>query len=263
MTVNGQRVRVTIGDDRDERRAALRWALQAAGAEVVAEAVTPVDLLRLSLRHQPELVVVHPLIGSRPCDDLVPRLLAGIPGGRVIAGDGGGFHAPSPGVRLHAVPTLAPEAVVALVRRLTWSVPGSRTTAVVGLPPSPFRMAVLSALGCEGVATLEEVPAAPQVHRSVRDLAPDLLVIDLSLPGVGGWGSLQQLSEDHPRCRLVVVSPRAALPFAPLDPGVQTVVEGDVVALRHSVRRLVGVEPAPATSRTTSVEMGAFVASGW
>lgn len=254
MVGSERRVRVTIGDDRDDRRAELRWALQAAGADVVAEAVTGPELVRLSLRHQPDLIVVHPHLRDLDLEEAMPRLLLRVPATHVVVGDAGGYESVVPSNRVHVVGSLVPDRVVPVVERLRWAVPPPLATAVVCLADASFRSAVVAALAREGVVTVQDGGAAKDAYRSVHDLGPGLLVIDLALTGMGGWLHLQQLWEEHPQCRIVVSSPLGAVPLAVLEVGVAAVLaEGDIGGLRATVRRLVaGGQPAAPPSLCVS-----------
>lgn len=239
MAVNGRVVRVTIGDDHDVRRTELRWALQAAGARVVAEAVTPAEILRLSLRHQPDLVVVDPHVGTEAEPDLVSRLLLRVPASHVVSGGPSNGYAAGVGERLHVVRGLVPGHVVTTMRCLTWSTPRPAATAVVCVADPRFRAAVVAALSDDGVATVDEVPGSAEAYRAVHDLGPDLLVMDLSLTGMGGWRYLRRLSQHHPDCRIVVTSPLGGAPPLVDEGGVAALLaEGDIGGLRSAVRAL-------------------------
>lgn len=236
MANQGRRITVAIGDERDYRREELRWALHETGAQVVVEAVTGAELVRLSLLHQPDLIIADPDVGTGSADDAVARLLAGVPGAHVIC-DETVARPPRNGHRFHVVRGLVPAHVAMTARSVTIDVVPSEGTAVVCVADPSFRTAVMAALGDERIATVEEVRGAAEAYRAVGDHTPDLLIMDLSLTGIGGWLYLMELSEEHPECHIIVTSPLGSTPLAVLEVGASAVVaERDIAGLRSAVR---------------------------
>lgn len=120
-------------------------------------------------------------------------------------------------------------------------------TVVVCLADGTFRAAADAALEALGAETVLDVASPAAALEAVALREPELLVIDLSLTGMGGWRYLQRLATEHPRCRLVVVSPLGALPLAALEVGALAVLaEGDIAGLRTVVRgAMAGRQPGP------------------
>lgn len=67
---------------------------------------------------------------------------------------------------------------------------------------------------CEGLELLGEAADGETALRLVRELEPDVVILDLRMPGMDGFGVLEQLHADGPPpCRVLVIS-------ATLDDGV-------------------------------------------
>lgn len=78
---------------------------------------------------------------------------------------------------------------------------------------------LLEDIGCEVVAeaaTGEEAVAEARVHR------PDLALIDIHMPGIGGLEATQRLRRIHPECRVIILTAHTEgpLPRALLEVGV-------------------------------------------
>lgn len=78
---------------------------------------------------------------------------------------------------------------------------------------------LLEELDCEIVAEAasgEEAVAAARVHQ------PDIALIDIHMPGIGGLEATQKLQRIHPGCRVVILTahPEGPLPRALLEIGV-------------------------------------------
>jgi DNA-binding NarL/FixJ family response regulator len=68
---------------------------------------------------------------------------------------------------------------------------------------------------CEGLELLAEAADGETALRLVDELEPDLLILDLRMPGLDGLGVLERLHADGPpACRVLVIS-------ATLDDGVE------------------------------------------
>jgi DNA-binding NarL/FixJ family response regulator len=67
---------------------------------------------------------------------------------------------------------------------------------------------------CEGLDLVGEAADGETALRLVAELEPDLVILDLRMPGIDGFGVLEQLhAEGPPDCRVLVIS-------ATLDDGV-------------------------------------------
>lgn len=72
---------------------------------------------------------------------------------------------------------------------------------------SIFRGGVAKLLDSEaGIEVVGEVGDGSAVLGAVREHAPDLVLLDLSLPGTSGMEILRQLQEDHPRVSVVILT---------------------------------------------------------
>jgi DNA-binding NarL/FixJ family response regulator len=68
---------------------------------------------------------------------------------------------------------------------------------------------------CDGLELLGEAGDGETALRLVDELDPDLVILDLRMPGIDGFGVLEQLHADGPpACRVLVIS-------ATLDGGVE------------------------------------------
>ena len=57
-----------------------------------------------------------------------------------------------------------------------------------------------------GCAVVGEAADGNEAYRLVATLAPDLLVIDLSMPGLGGLGAIPRVRQRQASCRVLVLS---------------------------------------------------------
>jgi DNA-binding NarL/FixJ family response regulator len=79
-----------------------------------------------------------------------------------------------------------------------------------------FRTGMVRAVqACEGLDLVAEAADGETALRLVDELEPDLLILDLRMPGLDGLGVLERLHADGPpACRVLVIS-------ATLDDGVE------------------------------------------
>jgi DNA-binding NarL/FixJ family response regulator len=80
-----------------------------------------------------------------------------------------------------------------------------------------FRTGMTRAVqACEGLALLGEAGDGETALALIDELEPDLVILDLRMPGVDGFGVLDRLHADErrPACRVLVIS-------ATLDGGVE------------------------------------------
>ena len=57
-----------------------------------------------------------------------------------------------------------------------------------------------------GIKIIGEASSGPQAIQMVRDQHPDVLVLDLSMPGLNGLAVTQELNEASPQTRIVIFS---------------------------------------------------------
>jgi DNA-binding NarL/FixJ family response regulator len=60
--------------------------------------------------------------------------------------------------------------------------------------------------GQEGIDVVGEVQDGPSVIQMVREMAPDVVVMDVSMPRMNGIDALRALRRDRPRTRVVMLS---------------------------------------------------------
>jgi DNA-binding NarL/FixJ family response regulator len=79
-----------------------------------------------------------------------------------------------------------------------------------------FRTGMTRAVqACEGLDLVGEAADGESALRLVEELEPDLVILDLRMPGIDGFGVLERLHADAPpACRVLVIS-------ATLDDGVE------------------------------------------
>lgn len=83
-----------------------------------------------------------------------------------------------------------------------------------------FRQLVRSVLEDDGLEVLAEARNAPEARALTKEHRPDVLILDLVMPGADGLSALREILEDDPQQAILVISSL----FDPL-------VEQDVVAL--------------------------------
>lgn len=78
---------------------------------------------------------------------------------------------------------------------------------------------LLEELDCEIVA---EAASGEEAVAAAREHAPDIALIDIHMPGIGGLEATQKLQRVHPGCRVVILTahPEGPLPRALLEIGV-------------------------------------------
>jgi len=92
-----------------------------------------------------------------------------------------------------------------------------RTVGVLVVDDSlVFRTGMVRAVkACDGLELLGEAADGETALRLVDELEPDLVILDLRMPGLDGFGVLERLHADGPpACRVLVIS-------ATLDGGVE------------------------------------------
>jgi len=69
-----------------------------------------------------------------------------------------------------------------------------------------FRTGLVNLLAEQGVHVVGEAPNGDTALRLVRELAPDVVVMDLNMPGMGGVHATREIATVAPRTRVVVLT---------------------------------------------------------
>jgi DNA-binding NarL/FixJ family response regulator len=64
--------------------------------------------------------------------------------------------------------------------------------------------------GLDDVEVVGEVTSGTEVLPAVESLAPDVVLMDISMPGMNGLEATRRLLEDHPETRVIMVSMHAS-----------------------------------------------------
>jgi CheY-like chemotaxis protein len=82
--------------------------------------------------------------------------------------------------------------------------------------------------------------------------APDLVLLDLTLPGQDGWQTCQQLSLDHPLLPVIIITARPNQLFSALASGVGALMEKplDLPKLLRTIQELLEEPPEARLART-------------
>lgn len=72
---------------------------------------------------------------------------------------------------------------------------------------APFRTALKGLLsGLPGISVIGEAGGAAEIVAACRDLAPDVLLLDISMPGAADMSTVATVSREFPGIRTVVLS---------------------------------------------------------
>jgi DNA-binding NarL/FixJ family response regulator len=69
-----------------------------------------------------------------------------------------------------------------------------------------FRTGLVNLLSEQGVHVVGEAPNGETALRLVRDLAPDVVVMDLNMPGISGVDATREITTVAPRTRVLVLT---------------------------------------------------------
>ena len=69
-----------------------------------------------------------------------------------------------------------------------------------------FRTGLVNLLSEQGVHVIGEAPNGETALRLVRDLAPDVVVMDLNMPGISGVDATREITTVAPRTRVLVLT---------------------------------------------------------
>ena len=81
----------------------------------------------------------------------------------------------------------------------------------------PFRRAAETVVDCtDSFVVVGAVPTAEDGLAAVRDLLPDLVLMDVNLPGIDGMEASRRLRRDFPGVRVILLSSYDEAEFADL-----------------------------------------------
>ncbi len=71
----------------------------------------------------------------------------------------------------------------------------------------PFRLAAAAVVGTTpGFVLVGEAGTGEEALESVRQLRPDVVLLDVVLPGIDGWATAEVIRTGHPSVHLVLLS---------------------------------------------------------
>lgn len=57
-----------------------------------------------------------------------------------------------------------------------------------------------------GIDVVEEASSGEQAMEKVRSIKPDVILMDINMPGIGGFEATSRISHTHPECRVIVLT---------------------------------------------------------
>ena len=57
-----------------------------------------------------------------------------------------------------------------------------------------------------GIDVVEEASSGEQAMEKVRNVKPDVILMDINMPGIGGFEATSRLSQTHPECKVIVLT---------------------------------------------------------
>lgn len=80
------------------------------------------------------------------------------------------------------------------------------TRVMVADDHSLFRDGIVSLLEAAGFAVVAEAGSGKEILEAINDSAPDLVLLDLTMPGMSGLEALKQIKQDHPDVKVVILT---------------------------------------------------------
>jgi DNA-binding NarL/FixJ family response regulator len=105
----------------------------------------------------------------------------------------------------------------------------------------------------EGMVVLGEAGKGGEALELVRELRPDLMLLDITMPDGGGFEVLEQVTKQYPEIRIIVLTVHEAGEYA-----IRALREGASTELEQAIQTVVRGEVyiSPETSRKTLLEYG-------
>jgi two-component system, NarL family, invasion response regulator UvrY len=57
-----------------------------------------------------------------------------------------------------------------------------------------------------GIEVVQEASSGEEALDKVRDTKPDVILMDINMPGIGGFEATSRLSKTHPECKVIVLT---------------------------------------------------------
>ncbi len=64
-----------------------------------------------------------------------------------------------------------------------------------------------------GIEVIEEANSGELALEKVRKVSPDVILMDINMPGIGGFEATSRLTKSHPECRVIVLTVHGDGPF--------------------------------------------------
>lgn len=228
-------VRVLVVDDNESMRAVLRTVLRREGYDMVGELVSGDLLLPTVARCRPDIVCLDQNLPGVHGLELLVALRTAHPDLAVVmvtaaqdplieqqavaAGAAGFLRKPFTPAQLVAALAAVAQAQRALQRVRGGSASGASPASAAGEAPAmrvvladdsatmrALLRAILQGMGLSVVGEATEGAAALAL---VRELAPELVCLDVEMPKMGGLEALKEIRASHPGVRVVMVSSHA------------------------------------------------------
>jgi len=146
--------------------------------------------------------------------------------------------------------------------RVIFFVPTTTTILVCDEDASVRRMVarVLETAGYDAVLA----SGGPEALTALRDVRPDLLLLDINAPGPEGWEVLEQLHQSHPELPIILITGWPNLAAQAAQRGIKQLMEKplDLPVLLDVIQQLVGESRRPARQRTVDASAGQALAAG-
>jgi DNA-binding NarL/FixJ family response regulator len=92
---------------------------------------------------------------------------------------------------------------------------GRVTTYLIVDDHVPFRQQARALLEAEGLRVVGEAGDGPEALEAVRRLRPDVVLLDIGLPGTDGFAVAERLAEESAPPRVILISSREAATYGP------------------------------------------------